>query len=106
MALALFVIGISRIFIDMGISNVLIHKQQVNKFQLGSLFWANILLGIIIYGVIVLSSPLIAHFYDSPNLRGVINWIGITFLIIPWGQQFDALLRRDMRFKSLAIRDI
>lgn len=106
MAIALFIIGISRIFIDMGISNALIHKQRVNKFQLSTLFWINILLGVIIFGLIILSSPLIAHFYDSPDLRGVINWIGVTFLIIPWGQQFGALLRRDMRFKSLAIRDI
>lgn len=106
MALALFVIGISHIFIDMGISNALIHKQRVNKFQLSTLFWANIILGIVIYGLIVLCSPLIAHFYDSPDLQDVINLIGVTFLIIPWGQQFDALLRRDMRFKSLAVRDI
>lgn len=106
MAMALFVIGISKIFIDMGISNALIHKQQVNKFQLSTLFWSNIILGVIIYLIIFASSPLIAHIYETPELTDVINWVGITFLILPWGQQFDALLRRDMRFKSLAVRDI
>lgn len=106
MAMALFVIGISGIFIDMGISNALIYKQRVNKYQLSTLFWSNIILGILIYAIILSSSPYIAILYDTPELRSVINWVGITFLILPWGQQFDALLRRDMRFKTLAIRDI
>lgn len=106
MAMALFVIGLSRIFIDMGISNVLIHKQRVNKYQLSTLFWANILLGVAIYGAVFVSSHFIAEFYETPELEGVINWVGISFLILPWGQQFDALLRRDLRFKSLAVRDI
>lgn len=106
MAMALFVIGISQIFIDMGMSNALIHKQRVNKFQLSTLFWTNILLGITVFSLIFLSSPWIASFYKTPELKGVINWIGVTFLIIPWGQQFEALLMRDLRFKSLAFRDI
>lgn len=106
MALALFVLGIAHIFMDMGISNVLIHKQRVNKFQLSTLFWTNILLGVLIYGLVVLSSPLIASLYEAPALEGVIDWIAVTFLILPWGQQFDALLRRDLRFKALAVRDV
>lgn len=106
MAMALFVIGISRIFIDMGMSNALIHKQRINKYQLSSLFWLNIMMGVGIFIIIIAVSPLIALFYDSPDLKGVINWTAVSFLILPWGQQFDALLRKDLKFKALAIRDI
>lgn len=106
MAMALFVIGISGIFIDMGISNVIIHKQKVNKYQLSTLFWLNILMGLGIYLMVILFSPLIAQFYTTPDLKGVIDLTAVSFLILPWGQQFEALLRRDLKFKALSIRDI
>lgn len=106
MAMALFVIGISKIFIDMGVSNALIYKQQVNKYQLSSLFWLNILLGIAIFLIVIFLSPFIADFYETPDLIGVIDWVAVSFLIIPWGQQFEALLRKNLRFKILAIQDI
>lgn len=106
MAMAIFVIGISAVFIDMGVSNAIIHKQRVNKYQLSTLFWLNVILGVIIYLVVFGLSPFIATFYDSPELKSVINWASISFLIQPWGQQFAVLLKRDFRFKSLATRDI
>jgi O-antigen/teichoic acid export membrane protein len=105
-ALALFVIGISQIFVDMGISNAIIHKQRVNKFQLNTLFWLNIIIGICLYGLIVAFAPLIAKFYNAPPLADVLKSIGITFLIIPFGQLFETMLRRDLKFQSLSIRDI
>ncbi|MBX3257351.1 MAG: MOP flippase family protein [Chitinophagaceae bacterium] len=106
MALALFVIGISQIFVDMGISNAIIHKQRVNKFQLNTLFWLNIVFGVCIYGLISSFAPLIAKFYNTPSLKGVLRTIGVTFLIIPFGQIFGTLLRRDLKFQALSSRDI
>lgn len=106
MAMALFVIGISRIFIDMGISNALIYKQHINKYQLSTLFWLNIFIGGILFLIIIAISPFVAHFYETPALKGVIDWVAVSFLIIPWGQQFEALLRKNLRFKILAIQDI
>lgn len=106
MAMALFVIGISQIFIDMGISNAIIHKQEVNKKQLSTLYWLNIILGIIIFLFVIAISPLVARIYETPELKPVIMWTAVSFLILPWGQQFDTLQRRDMRFRSLALRDV
>lgn len=106
MAIALFVIGISTVFVDMGISNAIIHKQKVNKYQLSTLFWLNGVLGFVVFLVVLVFSPIIAAFYEAPELKAVINWVSISFLILPWGQQFEVLLRKDFRFKSLATRDI
>jgi O-antigen/teichoic acid export membrane protein len=106
MAMALFVIGISQIFIGMGISNSIIHKQNVNKYQLSTLFWLNIFIGFAIFGVLFALSPAIADFYNAPELTGVLRWIALTFIIIPFGQQFETLLRKELRFKELSIRDI
>jgi O-antigen/teichoic acid export membrane protein len=106
MALALFVIEISQIFIDMGISNAIIHKQHVNKFQLSTLYWLNIFIGIAIYLLILLCAPFVAAFYKTPELIPVLHAIAITFLIIPFGQLYETLLRRDLKFQALSTRDI
>lgn len=106
MAVALFVIGLSQIFMDMGISNAVIHKEQVTSAQLNTLFWLNILSGMAIYVSLYISSPFIADFYQAPELVSIIRWISATYLIIPFGQQFETLLVKELNFKSLSIRDV
>lgn len=106
MAIALFVIGISQIFIDMGLSNSIVYKQKVNSIQLHTLFWLNIFMGIGIFISLLLFSPLIAAIYDSPKLEPVINGIAFTFLILPLGQLYETLLKKELQFKALAARDI
>ncbi|WP_439555771.1 oligosaccharide flippase family protein, partial [Dyadobacter sp.] len=106
MAIAIFVIGLSQIFMDMGISNAIIHKKDVTKAQLNTLFWLNILSGISIYITLFISSPFIAEFYRAPELVSIIRWTSATYLIVPFGQQFETLLVKELNFKSLSIRDV
>ncbi len=106
MAVALFVIGLSQIFMDMGISNAIIHNQKVTNTQINTLFWLNIFAGIAIYVILYISTPFIADFYKSPELVGIIRWTSATYLIVPFGQQFETLLVKELNFKSLSIRDV
>ncbi|MGJ1436890.1 MOP flippase family protein [Sphingobacterium siyangense] len=106
MAIALFVINFSQFFIDMGISNVIIHKQDIKKNELDSLFWLNIILGLIIFLVIYLLSGEIASFYKDKALQNVLIVIATIFLIQPFGAQFSVLLRKYLMFKEIAIRTI
>lgn len=106
MAVALFVIGLSQIFMDMGISNAIIHNQKVTKAQINTLFWLNIFAGVAIYITLYISTPFIADFYHSPELVSIIRWTSATYLIIPFGQQFETLLVKELNFKSLSIRDV
>lgn len=106
MAIAIFVINFSQLFIDIGISNAIIHKQNVTHKQLSSLYWSNIVLGFILFGLIFVSAPLISNFYKEPLLKNVIRCVGIIFLIQPFGMQFSTLLRKELHFKELAIRNI
>jgi O-antigen/teichoic acid export membrane protein len=106
MALALFVINFSQLFIDMGVSNAIIHHGEVNKNQLSSLYWLNVFTGVLIFLSLLLLSPCIATFYEEPKLQSVINLVALTFLIQPFGMQFSVLLQKNLQFKSIAIRDI
>ncbi|MCC6289111.1 MAG: oligosaccharide flippase family protein [Chitinophagaceae bacterium] len=106
MAIAIFVINFSQLFIDLGISNAIIYNQNVDKKQLSTLYWMNIILGVFLFCIILIISPYVAVFYKEPELKNIINLIGITFLIQPFGMQFSTLLRKELHFKEVAIRNI
>lgn len=106
MALVMVVIGFSQAFLDMGISNAIIHKQNITNEQLSTLYWLNVFAGFILFILICAVSPLISLFYKEPELTKLIILVGITFLIQPFGQQFMVLWQKEMRFSEISKIDI
>lgn len=106
MALVMVVVGFSQAFLDMGISNAIIHKQEITKDQLSTLYWVNVLAGFALFVIISALAPLVASFYNEPELTELIIIVGLTFLIQPFGQQFMALWQKEMRFSEIAKIDI
>ena len=106
MALVMVAIGFSQAFLDMGISNAIIHKQVISKDQLSTLYWVNVLAGFSLFVIISALAPLVANFYEEPELTKLIIIVGFTFLIQPFGQQFMVLWQKEMRFSEIAKIDI
>ena len=52
-------IGFSQIFLDLGISVGILHKQDITKEQYSSLFWLNIIMGILITAALCFASPIV-----------------------------------------------
>lgn len=102
MALVMLFIGFFQTFIDAGVSNAIIHKQNINKSQLDTLYFVNIESGFSIFLVVCLLAPLFANIYSEPQLTSLIVITGIILIIQPIGQQFLVLLQKDMRFNEIA----
>lgn len=106
MALVMVAIGFSQVFLDMGISNAIIYKQEITHKQLSTLYWVNVLAGISLFGIISLIAPFVAAFYKEPELTKLIIIVGLTFIIQPFGQQFMVIWKKELRFKEIAKIDI
>lgn len=106
MALVMVVIGFSNSFLDMGISNAIIHKQQISKDQLSTLYWVNVLSGFVLFCIIIIIAPYVAEFYNESALGNLISIVALTFIIQPFGQQFMVLWQKEMRFSEIAKIDI
>lgn len=106
MALVMVVIGFSQAFLDMGISNAIIHKQEISKEQLSTLYWVNVLAGFLLFCIIALIAPFVSNFYNEPELTTLIIIVALTFIIQPFGQQFMILWQKEMRFSEIAKIDI
>lgn len=103
MAIVLLVNGFALAFADMGISNAIIHRQDITKSQLSSLYWINIMSGIFVYLVLIISVPGFIWFFNEPLLKDLIPLMALVFLLIPWGQQYQILLQKKLAFKTIAI---
>jgi len=106
MGMIMVVIGFAQAFADMGISNAIIYRQDATRDQLSSLYWLNILAGVVVFFVVCVTSPLIVTFYHEPRLTSLLYLSSLIFLITPFGQQFQILLQKDLEFNRLAVIEI
>lgn len=102
MALVATVISFTQIVADMGVSNAIIHHQDISEKQLSGLYWANVLSGLALWILLLLSAPVFAFFYNEPRLKHLLVIAGSIFLISSIGQQIRVMAEKDLKFKGLA----
>ncbi len=91
----------AQIFVELGLGAAVIQKHHATARQLSTLFWINILLGILICLFMQAASPIIADYFQTKELEGKIRLLSILFLIAPIGQQSQYLMQRDLSFQLL-----
>ena len=105
-AMVTAVTGLGVAFADLGLSEATIQRKDVSHDQVSTLFWTNVAIGLSFMCVTIALAPVLAWFYKEPGLKDVAFLLSLTFLISGLKVQHDALLKRQMRFASLAIRDV
>ncbi len=102
MGMIMVIIGFAQAFADIGLSNAIIHRQDVIVSHLSSFFWINILTGIFLFGCIILTRSFVVIYFKQPSLYNYLTITAFIFLITPFGQIFGTLLRKELRFKTLS----
>ena len=102
MAMVTVAIGFAQLFADMGISNAIIYMQDATPEELSSLYWLNIFSGFVIFLLIWFLSPYASIFFNETRLVNLYRITGAVFIIIPFGQQFQMLLQKELKFNILA----
>jgi len=98
--------GLAQSFADLGLSEATIQRREINHNQVSTLFWINAAVGLGLTVATVGFAPLIAHFYRDARLINITLLVSLTFLFGGFRVQADALLKRQMRFQAIAVRDI
>lgn len=105
-AIVVFSLSFFELFNDMGISVGILHKQDMVQAEYSSLYWFNILMSIVLYGIVLLISPLISRFYGFPELKYLIPLVGLNLLINGIGRQFKNIQEKELRFKQISLVEI
>ena len=95
--------GVLTLFRDFGLSSAAVQRTTVTEEQISTLFWINVLVGLLLGLLSVALAPVIAAFYHEPRLVAVTVVLAAGFLFNAAGVQHGALLQREMRFTTLAV---
>jgi PST family polysaccharide transporter len=101
--MVLAVAGFVMMFKDMGLSMATVQKAEINHGQISMLFWINVILSFGVMLVTAALAPAIAWFYSEPRLTWITLSIAGAIIFGGLTVQHQALLRRQMRFGSLAV---
>lgn len=93
-------IAVSNSIIDSGFSNALIRKTDAKPIDYNTVFYFNLVIGIIFYFILYVSSPAISRFFNEPQLISVTRVMGSILIINALGIIQRTLLVKKVDFKT------
>lgn len=93
-------LAIGRSFVDSGFGSALIQRKNTTEEHYSSVFYFNIVLGIVIAIILYFSAPLIADFFEQEILIDLTRVLSLKFLILPFGLIQMNLLMKELNFKD------
>lgn len=87
---------------ELGLSTATIQRPDLTQSAISTMFWINVGAGAGVALLLVAGAPLVAFFYHQPILVPITRWMGLGFLLSGLSTQHWALLRRQMRFGTIA----
>ena len=105
-AMVYSLLGFVTLVKDFGLSVATVQKQSITRDEISGLFWINVFSGLIIMGVLFILSPFISSFYQEPRAQSITMAFAVMAALSSLGAQHAAILQRQMRFETLAVRDL
>lgn len=99
-------IAIGKTLLNSGLTQSLIRSSDLDQDDFSTVFYFNLGASLLMYGLIYVSAPFIAEFYDQQILINLIRVYCITFIISAFSAVQGARLTKIMDFKTLAIISI
>jgi lipopolysaccharide exporter len=106
MGMVMIAVGFAEAYTDVGISAAIIHRQDATKDELSTLYWLNIISGIIVLFLFWILIPVVIFIFKEPRLENMLQLVSIVFIIVPIGKQFEILLQKELHFNILARQEI
>jgi PST family polysaccharide transporter len=105
-ALASVFIAFMEIFLDQGLTQAIVQRNELDPEHLDSAFWANLTVGILltIFGI-AFAEP-IANLFNNPQLEPIIQWLSLSFLFGAFSRVQQAIFHRKLAFKVVAVRSL
>lgn len=74
-------ISLSNVLIDVGFQTWLLHEKEPTEEEFSTVFFFNLGIAILLYGLLFLSAPAVARFYGRPILAPMLRVLGITLIM-------------------------
>ncbi|OVE74989.1 hypothetical protein BVX97_06005 [bacterium E08(2017)] len=91
---------------ELGISNAIVQAPDLNHSKTNSLFWIALGLALILFLALSAAAPLLAAFYNKPELLLITISLATGFILTNAGSTHGALLIRKLEYGKLAFSRI
>jgi O-antigen/teichoic acid export membrane protein len=105
-AVALMYVGVATIFTDISLGYALIQRPAITEHDRSTAFWTTVAAGVVCAVASVSGASLIARAFGTPDASSLIAGASVLFLIAAAGSTQNALLTRELRFRSLELREM
>jgi O-antigen/teichoic acid export membrane protein len=105
-ALAAVFVAFAQLIVDQGFGDALIQRPGLTRGHIDTAFWVAVLTGILLALTGVLLAGPISAFLEEPDLTPILQVLSLTFIISALSSTQMALLRRELAFRSLALRGL
>ena len=103
LTISLVIIALADTLSDFGIANSIIQRKEISHLELTTLYWLNVGLGLVVCVAMFLLGDTIAGMLHNPDLAPLIQTLSLAFVAIPHGQQFRALMQKELEFSKIGL---
>ena len=98
--MVLVFINIANVFVTDGFGEALVQKKNATDADFTTVFYCSLAVSIFLYGILYITSPLIAAFYDSAELASVLRILALKLPIASINSIQRAYVQKNMQFKK------
>ena len=106
MAMATVVTNFALLLRDLGTAAAIIQKTELREETKATVFWLNVMMGLLLSLALFVSAPLIAHYFADAELVPVLSMLCIALPLASSGAVHQALLERQSAFRGLTCIEI
>ena len=103
---ALIVIGLSGIVSQLGMGPALVQRSELERRHIDTAFSASVTLDTLLGAAIWLGSPFVSRFFRSGDVEPVLRALAWVFPLQGLATVAESLMKRDLRFRSIANLDV
>ncbi|MGA0199257.1 MAG: MOP flippase family protein [Prochlorotrichaceae cyanobacterium] len=87
-------------------ADAIVQRKDLEPEHLDTAFWINLAIGLTLFLIGMISAPWIALGFKQLELTAIIRWLSFSVVLNALSSTHQAILRRDLNFKSLAVRQL
>ncbi len=101
LTIMLVFVNLANVFVQHGLNTALVQNKDIEDDDYSSVFWISLLVVSVLYGVIFFSAPLIASFYNMPDIIAPLRVLSL--MLFPGALNSVQLARvsREMNFRKI-----
>mgnify|MGYP001163281607 CR=1 FL=1 len=97
--IAIFTV-IANTFLDSGFGASLIQKQKTNQTDYSTIFFFNLGIGIVLYGILFSIAPWVSGYFQQPILKPLLRVVGLMLIFNSFGLIQSTLFTKHLNFKT------